>query len=297
MRFRPALGIVAAALLALGAPAQSDLPARLSSELAWSMDDDAFGGWSGLELTPDGATFVTISDKGNILTGRITRDDAGRISAVSPGSIRAMGHTDGGRFPRYFNDSEGLAMADDGRLFVSFESQHRVTRYANAAATRAETLPTHADFAKMKNNSSLEALAIGPDGALYTLPERSGGTRRPFPVYRFKDGAWARFASVSRSDEFLPVGADIGPDGRFYLLERALTSVFGFASRVRRFDLTEDGFANETVLLRTSAGTHDNLEGLAVWRDAAGAIRLTMISDDNFKFFQTTVFVEYVVAE
>jgi hypothetical protein len=51
------------------------------------------------------------------------------------------------------------------------------------------------------------------------------------------------------------------------------------------------------VLLRSAAGTHDNLEGLAVWRDVGGHIRLTMISDDNFRFFQKTEFVEYVVAE
>jgi hypothetical protein len=48
-------------------------------------------------------------------------------------------------------------------------------------------------------------------------------------------------------------------------------------------------------LLETATGTYDNLEGLAVWRDDAGAIRLTMISDDNFKSFQVTQFVEYRV--
>ena len=34
-----------------------------------------------------------------------------------------------------------------------------------------------------------------------------------------------------------------------------------------------------------------------MWRDEAGAIRLTMISDDNFNFFQRTQLVEYTVPE
>ena len=42
---------------------------------------------------------------------------------------------------------------------------------------------------------------------------------------------------------------------------------------------------------------HDNLEGLAVWRDDSGAIRLTMISDDNFNLLQRTELVEYAVPE
>ena len=46
------------------------------------------------------------------------------------------------------------------------------------------------------------------------------------------------------------------------------------------------------VLLTTVTGTHDNLEGLTVWKDAAG-LRATMISDDNFRFFQQTQIVDY----
>ena len=99
--------------------------------------------------------------------------------------------------------------------------------------------------------------------------------------------------SVTRPDAFVPVGADIGPDGLFYLLERDFTGI-GFRSRVRRFDMT--GGQAET-LFQTGTNTYDNLEGLSVWRDATGAIRLTMVSDDNFKFFQQTQIVEYRVTD
>jgi len=297
MRHRLALAIAAFALITPASVASVSGPAVLASRLAWSMDAPTFGGWSGLEVAADGKSFVTISDKGRLLTGEIERDAAGRITGVAPGSIRPLGHTDGGRLPRYWTDSEGLAMAPDGKLFVSFEAQARVNEYPNARAVRATELPRDPAFRKMPLNTSLEALAIDTAGTLYLIPEKVGEDGEHFPVFLYRNGAWSQPYAIRRLGEFVPVGADIGPDGRLYLLERKFTGIFGFASRVRRYDIGARGLDNEETLFTTTAGTHDNLEGLAVWRDDAGAIRLTMISDDNFKFFQKTEFVEYVVAE
>ena len=82
-----------------------------------------------------------------------------------------------------------------------------------------------------------------------------------------------------------------------YVLERHFAGIGGFASRVRRFTLSGDRIAREETLLETPLGAHDNLEGIAVWRGAGGRLRLTMISDDNFRFFQRTEFVEYAVED
>ncbi len=137
----------------------------------------------------------------------------------------------------------------------------------------------------MQRNSSLEALAIDGNGWLYTLPERSGAEDAPFPVWRFRNGKWDQPFDLPRRGAFLPVGADFGPDGKIYMLERRFSGILGFASRVRRLTLGPDGVIDEQTVLESPTGRHDNLEGLAVWRDQAGAIRLTMISDDNFRFF------------
>jgi len=134
---------------------------------------------------------------------------------------------------------------------------------------------------------------MAPDGALYTMPERSGGASRPFPVYRYRDGEWTRPFSIPRRGPFLPVGADFGPDGRLYLLERHLGGISGFLSRVRSFRIDGDLLLDERPVLETSAGQHDNLEGIAVWKDKGGHIRLTMVSDDNFFILQRTELVEY----
>jgi hypothetical protein len=116
----------------------------------------------------------------------------------------------------------------------------------------------------------------------------------PFPVYRFKDG-WTQPFSIPRIGDYLPTAADFGPDGRLYILEREFHGLLGFQSRVRRFDI--GAIDAGQMLLETAIGQHDNLEGLSVWRDGDGALRLTMISDDNFRFFQSTQIVEYSVPD
>jgi hypothetical protein len=87
---------------------------------------------------------------------------------------------------------------------------------------------------------------------------------------------------IEADGAFLPVGADLGPDGRLYLLERRFHGLGGFASRLRRVVLQEGGVARGETLFQTRPGQFGNLEGLAIWRDGAGALRATLISDDNF---------------
>jgi len=196
---------------------------------------------------------------------------------------------------RKFNaDAEGLAEDGHGGFYVSFEGNHRVSHYAGINSGE-EKIKRHADFAGFQRNSGMEALAIDPKGTLYTLPERSGDWERPYPVYRLINNTWDKPFLIPRRGTHLPVGADIGPDGKFYLLERDFAWYRGFSSRIRRFDITSKGLINEETLLITNFGTRDNLEGLSVWKDDQGVLRITMISDDNFSFLQVTEIVEYKV--
>ncbi|MDF0601198.1 esterase-like activity of phytase family protein [Psychromarinibacter sp. C21-152] len=273
------------------APAGSPGMAEHVGSYTWEESGKAFGGFSGLEVDADGTRFTAISDRGGIVQGRLLRE-GDSIAGVEAGPVRKLKGPENEALGRFWTDAEGLAQGADGRVFVSFEGKHRVWAYARPDSA-ATDLPQHPHFDRLQLNSSLEALAIGPDGALYTLPERSGRKLLPFPVYRFAGGEWTYAFDLPRRGEFLPTGADFGPDGRLYLLERDFTGLFGFRSRVRSFDVTNDGIRDERTVLETRVGTHDNLEGLSVWRDAGGAIRLTMISDDNFRPFQVTEFVEY----
>ena len=246
-----------------------------------------FGGFSALDVGPAGAWLTALSDRGTYADGPMTRDATGRLMAVAFGPMRRLSGPDGTALRGDEADSEGFAKGANGIVHVAFENNVRILRYDHLGGTAA-LVPENPAFATLPPNRSLEALAVDRAGTLYAVPERPaiGPT---LPLYRFGAGVWLPALALPRPDNFRPVAADIGPDGRLYLLERRFHGPRGFASRLRRFDL--DTLDSET-LLQTPPGLHDNLEGLSVWQ-APDGLRATMISDDNFLSFQVTEIVEY----
>ncbi len=293
MQRRARLGLTAA-LLALGlqGSANPSQPAGFVGAYAWRMDDPRFGGFSGVEIAEGGRHVIVLSDRGAWTEGWLTRDAAGRITGASLRPMVVMKATGEAPLKKSRADSEGLALAPDGSLYVSFEGVARILHYASLDSP-ATNLPSPEAFARMPRNASLEALAVDPRGRLYTMPEDTREKGGDFPVWRWDGKAWTQPFALPRRDEFLPVGADFGPDGRLYVLERAFYGLGGFASRVRALTLGGAGIQAEETVLQTAPGVHDNLEGLAVWRDDTGAIRLTMVSDDNQKFYLRNEIVEY----
>jgi hypothetical protein len=274
---------------------QADTPkATFVGSYVWASDDPRFGGLSGLEVAKDGGSLIAISDSGYRIDAKISRAD-GQIENVSDPTISSVRDHNGQPTDGRLADSEGLAVAENGDVFVAFEIEHRVMAYRPDRDT-AVRIGSDTAFQNLQKNSALEALAVRKDGTLFAITEKSGRLTRPFPVYVFKNGTWQDPLDLPRRGHFLPVGADFGPDGKLYLLERQFHGLGGFATRVRRFDIG-DGLTKEETLLTTSARTHDNLEGISVWQTADGAIRLTMVSDDNYMPFQQTELVEYVLSE
>lgn len=257
----------------------------------WPSNEPRFGGISGIEVLADGNNFLAVSDHGFIFSGSIERA-SGVISGVSA-SIDTLLTTNNKAVRGENRDAEGIAVSTDGSIFVSYEGNHRVATHA-ADGTTTVLLPRHPNFARLQRNSGLEALAIDQSGSLYALPERSGQSDRPFPLYRFASGQWTIAHTIPRRGAFLPVGLDFGPDGSLYLLERHL-SIFGFQSRIRVFQLEQHDL-NERTLLKTNPGQFDNLEGISVWEDHDGSHLITLVSDDNYKVFQRTEIVEYKIS-
>ncbi|MEZ5911167.1 MAG: esterase-like activity of phytase family protein [Paracoccaceae bacterium] len=293
MRASPvfAIGAALASLVSACATVAAG-PAEYFGSYTWSERQVEFGGFSGIDMADAGTSFVAISDRTGVITGRILRGADGRITGVDAGPVRKLMGPRGKKLRSMQGDSEGVALTADGTMYVSFEFAHRVLRYPDAQSDQPVIMPQYAEFRRLRGNSSLEALAVDDAGDLYTLPEawREKGVT---PVFRYHDGAWDVAARIARRDDFKPVGADFGDDGWLYVLERNFRGISGFESRVRRFRLGAEGVAAEEEVFQSPAGKHDNLEGLAVWRDDQGHTRLTMISDDNFRFFQRTELVEY----
>ncbi len=298
MRRRSQLGLAAALAVTFGLQSSggAPLPEGLVAAYYWTIDDARFGGLSAIEMDDDGVAFTALSDKGTLFRGYLTRDSDDRITQIRDVVATTLKGRDQAPLEPHRNDSEGLAIAPDGTIFVSLEGPARVLRYAGPDSS-AVNLPSFAPFTGMQPNASLEPLAIDANGALYTLPERSGRLDAPFPVYRYRIGAWDQPFTLPRAGMYLPTAADIGPDGRLYLLERQFHGLLGFQSRVRRFVIEGDMVDTGETVLETAIGQHGNQEGLSVWRDATGVLRLTMISDDNFRFFLSTAIVEYRIAD
>ncbi len=285
MQATPVLRLILFVLSIVPAALRAD--ARLEWALTLDRSDELFGGLSAVESDATGTDLLLLSDRGALFKLALVRDSGGaavggvwRMRFVAP---------DGRPMERGKNDTEGLARRADGTMVLSTEAPARILTLQNTGGT--EAIDTPPDFASYAENGSLEALAAGPDGSLYTLPERSGRYDQPFPVWRLHDGRWSVAFDIPRTDSFLPVGADFGPDGRLYILFRDVTPL-GFRSRV--MSMLADG-TNRIVELETAMGEHGNLEGLAVWRDGAGAIRLLMVADDNFAVWQRSQLVEYSI--
>jgi hypothetical protein len=283
-----------AAFFALSAPGAAE-QATLIGALNMAAEHPLLGGLSALEMAEDGASMMALSDRGAVFRADIARDDTGQVTRVALIQAEELQGRNGRRGPWAARDSEGLAMAVDGTLFISFEGDHRVSRYLGGGIS--EALPPHPDFTALQANAALEALAIDAGGRLYAVPEDPGTEALFFPVYRFADGSWDRTLSVPRVGRFLAVGADFDDLGRFYLLERDFSFLFGFAARIRRFTITETGLANETTLLTTRYGQFSNLEGLSLWRNQDGRIVASMVSDDNFSPLLPTQLVEFLLPE
>lgn len=278
--------------LGLQGSAAPQPPAGFLSAYEIASDDPLFGGLSAVEVSGDGTQITLLSDQGAYSTGQITRDAAGVITAVTLAPFAKLRGKGAEPLAKGRNDSEGLAMGADGVAYISFEGVARVLRYARLDGP-AENIAGHPDFDTMQANSSLEALAIDSDGALYTMPERSGAEDRPFPIYRLQAGVWDKKLTLPREAGYMPVAADFGPDGRLYILLRQFYGLSGFSSKLIRCTVSEDALGPIEVLFESAIGFHDNLEGLSIWRDGTGHLRATMVADNNFLPFLSSGLVEY----
>ncbi|SPH24083.1 hypothetical protein DEA8626_03132 [Defluviimonas aquaemixtae] len=282
--------------MALGGAAADAPRADFVGRYVWKGSGPEFGGFSAIDFTDNGMTFVAVSDSANIFWGRLERGKAGAVTGVEVDPpIRPLSHH-GTPVENPMDDAEGVAIGTGGLLYVSYETWNRIGIYEqNGRVWVHEIWPK--PFFDFVVNGGAEALAIDAEGALYAMPERPIHQGDQIPVYRMKGDNWDVPFTLRRDGDWAPVGADFGPDGRLYLLERDYWGLIGFMTRVRRITLDGDRVVADEVLFETRAGQHDNLEGLAVWRDAEGAVRLTMISDDNFLPTQRTEIVDYRIRD
>lgn len=241
----------------------------------------------------NGRDIMLLSDHGFVVTARLSRGYGQRIDGMQVQQVVPLLNENGVRVAGSYRDAEGLAIDRRGRMYVSFEGHNRVWSYPRLGAP-AEAIGEHRDFSRMRAGRGLEAVAVARDGTLYAIPERPARATYGFPSYRLQNGEWTGSFRLPQEGHFLPVSADFGPDGLLYVLERE-HGARGLRSQVRRFSVRGRAITAPRVVMRSDYGQFQNLEGLSVFRDRSGRIRLLMVSDNDMSPSRPTELIDVVV--
>ena len=262
-----------------------------------------FGGLSGIRLCARGERFIAISDRGNWFTGRILYSGR-KMLGLSDVKAAPMLLPDGRPITaRGWFDSESLAL-DGSIAYVGLERVNKVLRFDfSDGVTRSRgtplALPKRAQ--KLPFNKGLEALAVVPKGlpragTLIAISERGlnhDGNLIAFLLLAPEPGEF----SVRRTGDFDVSDAVLLASGDLLVLERKFSLFSGLYVRIRRIPLETivpgalvDG---PTIFEADLSQEIDNMEGIDAHLTGEGDTVLTMVSDDNFSFFQRTLLLQF----
>lgn len=264
--------------------------------LALSSPDERFGGWSDLLVSADGRRVTAISDRGRRLEATLDYDVTGRLVDFSAADLAPLLDLDGRRIrSKRDGDAEGLAPAEDGGFWVSFEQDHRLWHYPPDWGTPTEPVPPR-ELVLAPRNSGIEALVRLADGRLLALTESFMTQRGTIGWVGRGDGAWAMLTYETVA-QFYPTAAALLPDGDVLVLERRFTLLAGASMRLVRIGRTAfvpgAAIKGDELALVQPPLTVDNMEGLAVRRGPAGETLLYVLSDDNFSSAQRTLLLMF----
>jgi hypothetical protein len=278
---------VSFALDSEGAKAVGQL-AHLGSLRLTSPDSD-FGGISGLIVSPDGKTFLAITDSSHWLTGKLTYTD-GRLTGLTGKEIAPLRDLSGKPLQGKAGDAEGLAGSLDGDVYVSFEGDHRIWKYAfgkDGLDATPVAVKVPADLAKAPGNGGLEAITLLSDGKLLAITEsyeNADGDIRGWLI----DPAGKAPASLAlkRRAPYDVTDARQLENGDVLTLERRFNRVggVGFAVRRIRADALKADAPIESEVIADAGMNYliDNMDGLSIRKTSDGRTLVYMISDNNF---------------
>ena len=303
-----------------GDPSRDQLGAlRFLGGFSLTSPDPRFGGLSGLETLEDGQ-LLAVTDEGNFvwidLDPASLAPKAARLAPLRDERGEAL-------LAKSEADAEGLARAG-ALVFVSFERRHRVLAFdierCGAAARGVSVLGPDAeervreafvrDAIPAEPNSGLEALAVTDQGDLLLGVETRREGKSPLSARPLSFPPSFELDLAPGAPEL--VGLDVLTDdaeagtARLFSLHRGRGRILGdiiVLEESRLEPLPEKGGpAGGTGFrvgdrrrlagmdLRTSI---DNFEGLAVERRPDGAVRIYIVSDDNFSPSQRTLLMVF----
>lgn len=274
---------------------------RLESVVALS--GGRVGGLSGLRVAPGRDRFLAVSDEGDLVSGRLIHDSAGRLRDIADVRRSPLPGTGGGKKD---DDAEELAVLPDGDVLVSFERHHRILRFPPdfAADVSPRRLPSPPGLNDAPANGGVEALAAFADGALLALEEGADDGRAErrgwFAAAVPQVSADWRPLTYRAAPGYRPTGAAALPDGDALVLERRVSWSGGWSARVtllRRDDMIGGGAVVGRELAQWGPPLpSDNFEAVAATAARPDVIDVYLLSDDNFSPLQTTLFVHLTLS-
>lgn len=267
--------------------------------------DNDFGGFSGVEITEGGTHIVLVSDGGDYLTAAL-RHDGDALSGLDDVALQSLFPS--GEEDKQEVDAEDIAFDSDDpshgyivrerRTDALFSFDLRDGRPENFTA-----IETGAPAELLESNRGLESVAIAPPtspiaGSVVVILEAAHKVHQgAIPAWIVGSGQFG----IRESDQFDISSARFLDDGDLLVLERRFSPGWGVGVRLRRIEGSSiapgavvDG---ETLMEAGFSQQIDNMEGLAVHRDATGRTILTLVSDDNHSILQRTLILQFALDE
>jgi hypothetical protein len=261
-----------------------------------------FGGFSGLHVEADGARFLSVSDRGRWLRGRIVYQ-SGRPSGIADAEMAPILGADGQPLAvRGWYDTESLTM-DRGIAYVGIERVNRIVRFdygKDGLLARGEPIAVPPGVQTLPSNKGLEALAAVPAGlplagTLIAISERGLDTAGNILAFLIGGPTPGDF-TLRRTDDFDATDATV-TEGDLLVLERRFGFLSGAGMRIRAIplgDIKPGAVVTGRVLIEADLGYEiDNMEGMGVHKNAAGETIITLVSDDNFSPIQRTILLQF----
>lgn len=248
---------------------------------------------SDFKLVDDAHGFVSVTDAGDLVRGRLTLNSQGRLTGVSGLQYRRLTLTDGQPITEKFDgDAEGLLVTDGGDLFISFERNHRIWNYGPVDAPRARpTVVRHPDHA-FPLNDGMEGISDTHDGGWRVTGENGG-------VWDCVSAACRTVVAPPTTpladSDYRITGMDRAPTGGgYFVVQRTYRPPLDVRAQVRRMDAA--GALGPVLAELKLPGTTDNFEGIAAVAHAGGT-RLYILSDDNANPAQRTLLLAFDVRD
>lgn len=265
----------------------------------------SFGGYSGLEISADGGSILAVSDGGTWLSAKL-RYRQGALAGLDAAAIGPLLSLSKQRLRRGRDrDAEGLRLVSGtltrGRVLVSFEQNQRIGLFRLENGVLLEPLSYLRPPMRLPGNKGLEAAAM-LHGGHYARSVLAFAERYRDPSGHHRGWLWVRGrpkpVALADSDGFDITDAVGLPDGSVIVLERRFRWLEGVKLRLRLIDgdtIRPGAVLSGLTLLHADMRYEiDNMEGLAVHRDAQGKLVLTLISDNNFNpILQRTLLLQF----